>query len=141
MAGLKVQPYLYFGGRCEEALAFYQASVGAQIEMSMRFRESPDEPPPDTVPENWGEKIMHASMRIGNSRIMLSDGCGGERFGGFALSLQVEDEAAAQRLFSALADGGEVTMPLTKTFWSPQFGMLTDRFGVAWMVNVATEGA
>ena len=132
-----IQPYLFFGGRCDEAITFYQTALGAKVEMIMRFKESPEPPPPGMMPPNWGEKVMHASFSIGAARIMASDGCGeANGFSGFSLSLSLPDEAAAQRVFAALAEGGTVGMPLGKTFWSPCFGMVTDRFGVAWMVTV-----
>ena len=137
-----IQPYLFFGGRCEEALEFYQQAIRAEIEMVMRFNESPEPPPPGTVPEGYENKVMHASFRVGESQVMASDGCSEDaRFQGFSLSIAVETEAEANRVFNALADGGEVTMPLAKTFWSPRFGMLTDRFGVQWMINLVAETA
>ena len=135
-----VQPYLFFGGRCEEALAFYRAAVGAEVEMLMRHRESPEAPPPGMLQPGFEEKVMHASFRVGGTTLMASDGCGeGTSFAGFSLSLAVPTEAEADRAFAALAEGGKVQMPMMKTFWSPRFGMLTDRFGVGWMVSVATE--
>jgi PhnB protein len=131
----EVQPYLFFDGRCQEAIEWYQRALGAEIVMLMRFKESPD---PATCPPGSGEKVMHATLRIGGSTLLVSDGrCGGKpSFDGFALSLTVTDEADAQRLFAALSDGGQVQMPLTKTFFSPRFGMVADRFGVSWMVYV-----
>ncbi|TWT75122.1 VOC family protein [Allorhodopirellula solitaria] len=135
-----IEPYLFFGGRCEEALNFYQQAIGAEIEMVMRFCESPEPPPPGTIPEGFENKVMHASLRIGQSRVMASDGCGEVAgFQGFSLSVTVESEAEAEQVFQALADRGEVTMPLAKTFWSPCFGMLTDRFGVSWIVTIVAE--
>jgi PhnB protein len=132
-----VQPYLFFAGNCAEAIAFYQQAIGAEPLMSMRYKESPEAPPPGMVPPNWDEKIMHAAFKVGESTIMASDGCGdGAAFKGFSLSLSLPDEAAARRAFDALAEGGKVEMPLNKTFWSPCFGMLTDRFGMGWMVTV-----
>lgn len=132
-----LQTYLTFGGRCQEAVDFYCAALGAKLEMLMRFKESPERPPPGTMPPDWGEKVMHASLLFGGTRLMASDGCGESKgFGGFSLSLNPPDEAEARWLFAALSEGGQVTMPLGKTFWSPCFGMLTDRFGVGWMVNV-----
>lgn len=120
-----VQPYLFFGGRCQEALEFYQSALGAEIEMLMRFRESPDPVPEGMLAPGFEDKVMHAAFRIGGSTLMASDGCGGQvKIEGVSLSL------------AALAEGGEVTMPLDKTFWSPRFGMVTDRFGVGWMINV-----
>jgi PhnB protein len=136
-----VQPYLMFNGRCEQAVEFYRKAVGAEVEMMMRFKESPEPPPPGTVPAGYENKIMHTSFRIGQTTIMASDGCGEKtKFEGFSLSLSVPSEAEADRAFAALADGGQVRMPLTKTFWSPRFGMLEDRFGVGWMISVAPGG-
>ena len=136
---MQVQPYLFFNGRCEEAVEFYRRALGAEVEMLMRFKDSPDPPPPGMVPPGSENKVMHTCFRIGDTPVMASDGnCSGQPgFQGFSLSISAADVAAAERLFNALADGGQVQMPLTKTFWSPCFGMLTDRFGVAWMVNVA----
>ncbi|MEZ5405882.1 MAG: VOC family protein [Verrucomicrobiia bacterium] len=132
-----IQPYLFFNGHCEEALEFYKNAVGAKVEMLMRFKDSPEPPPPGMVPPSYENKVMHASFRIGESVVMASDGCGeGENFKGFSLSLAVPTEAEAKRVFDALTVGGQVTMPLAKTFWSPCFGMLTDRFGLGWMINV-----
>ena len=140
---MPIVPYLFFNGCCEEAIEFYEKALGAEDLMLMRYKESPEPPPPGMVPAGWDNKIMHTNLRIGNATLMASDGCSeGLNFQGFSLSLTVASETAAQRAFAALADGGEVRMPLTKTFWSPCFGMLADRFGVGWMVSVATdEGA
>lgn len=135
-----VQPYLFFGGRCEEAIEFYRTAVGAKVEMLMRFNENPEPMPPDRLAPGFEKKVMHASFRIGSSVIMASDGCGdGEKFGGFSLSLSLPTEAEAGECFAALAEGGTVTAPLGKTFWSPCFGMVTDRFGMGWMVTVMSE--
>lgn len=132
-----VQPYLFFAGRCEEALQFYRDALGAQVEMLLRFSESPDPPPPGTVPPGFENKVMHCSFRIGQTTLMASDGCDeGTRFDGFSLSISLPDEAVVDRVFNALAEGGKVQMPPEKTFWSPRFGMVTDRFGVGWMVGV-----
>lgn len=133
-----VQPYLFFGGRCEEAIEFYRTAVGAEVVMLTRFKESPEPHQPDGMPECFEEKVMHASFRIGENTLMASDGmCDGKpNFEGFSLSIVVPDEASAERVFAALSDGGLVTMPLDKTFWAPKFGLLTDRFGVTWMVSV-----
>jgi PhnB protein len=132
---MQVQPYLFFDGRCEEALAFYRGALGAEVMMLMRFKDSPD---PGTVPPGAGDKVMHTSFRIGETTMMASDGQCQERssFQGFSLSLTAPDDAEAERLFAALADGGQVQMPLTKTFFSSRFGMVADRFGVSWMVLV-----
>lgn len=135
-----IQPYLMFGGRCEEALEFYRSALGAQVDMLMRFSESPDPTPPGMLPPGFENKVMHASFRIAGNVLMASDGCEvGTQFKGFSLSISVATEAEADRYFAALSDGGQVQMPLTKTFWSPRFGMLTDRFGIAWMINVVGE--
>ena len=132
-----VQPYLFFGGRCDEALEFYQETVGAKVEMLMRFRESPQPVPPGSIPAGFENKVMHSTFHIGASTLMASDGNGADQhFSGFSLSLVLPNEAEAQRVFGALSDGGKVIMPISKTFWSPCFGMLEDRFGLGWMVSV-----
>ncbi len=135
---MNVQPYLFFEGRAEEALAFYTKALGTKIDMVMRNREAPEPPPPGMLPAGSENKVMHASFKVGDTEVMLSDGrCSGKpNFTGFSLSITATDEAAARRMFSALAEDGTVTMPIGKTFWSPCFGMLTDRFGVGWMVTV-----
>jgi PhnB protein len=133
---MQVQSYLFFDGNCEQAIEFYKKALGAQVEMLMRYKEAPQPPPPGMVPPGYENKVMHSSFRIGETTVMASDDCTGHpKFGGFSLSIAVADSAAAERVFNALADGGKVTMPLAKTFWSPRFGMLADRFGVHWMVN------
>ena len=133
-----IEPYLFFEGRCEEAVEFYKKALGAEVLMMMRFKDAPD---PNACAGVPGDKIMHASLRIGGSNVMASDGRCNEpmRFQGFSLSLAVNTEAEANRFFNALTAGGQVIMPLTKTFWSPRFGMVTDKFGVMWMVNVLAE--
>lgn len=133
-----IQPYLFFNGNCAQAVEFYGKALGAEVELTMRFKDSPEPPPPGMMPENWGDKIMHTSFRVGQTTVMASDGCGEEsaKFQGFSLSLAVPTEAEADRYFNALADGGKVNMPLSKTFWSPRFGMLEDKFGIGWMINV-----
>ena len=129
-----VQPYLFFDGRCEEAVEFYRSKLGAEVIMLMRFKDSPEPHPPGS--EN---KVMHASFRIGETTVMASDGrcLGHPDFKGISLSLTVKSEAEAERLFAALGEGGQVQMALAKTFFSPRFGMVADRFGVSWMVVVA----
>ncbi len=136
-----VQPYLFFDGRCDEALEFYRRALGAEVTMLMRYRESPDPVPPDMLPPGAEDKVMHASVRIGETTVMASDGrCQGPpSFQGFSLSVSVADNAEAERVFEALSDGGQVQMPLGKTFFSSKFGMLTDRFGIGWMVIVGAE--
>lgn len=133
-----VQPYLFFNGRCEEAVEFYRQALGAELVMMMRFKDSPVPPQPGMVPPGSENKIMHSSFRIGDSEVMASDGscAGGTNFQGFSLSITVSDAATADKYFAALADGGSVQMPLGPTFWSPRFGMLTDRFGIGWMINM-----
>lgn len=139
---IQIEPYLFFNGRCDEAIQFYQQTLGAEVQMMLRNREAPA--PEGGAPEDCGEmppgmedKVMHATLRIGNTNVMMSDGlCDGKPvFEGFRLSFNVADAAAADRLFNALGAGGSVQMPLAKTFWSPCFGMLTDRFGVGWMIS------
>ncbi len=132
---MQIEAYLCFEGRCEEALEFYRTALGAEVAMLQRFKDSPD---PDMCGPAAEEKVMHASLRIGETTVMASDGrCSGRQdFQGFALSISLPDEVEAERLFSALSDGGQVQMPLAKTFWSRRFGMVADRFGVPWMINV-----
>jgi PhnB protein len=134
---MKIQPYLFFNGCCEEALDFYRLALGAEQIMLMHYRDSP-EPPPMPLPTGWENKVMHASLKIGETMLMASDGCGPEAsaFQGFSLSLDMPDAATARRAFNALAEGGTVQMPLDKTFFATCFGMLTDRFGVGWMLIV-----
>jgi len=136
-----VQPYLFFEGRCEEALAFYARAAGAKVEAVIRYKDNPDPPPPDKIPPGSADKVMHSNLRIGDTQIMASDGnCSGKpNFNGFRLSLTVKDATAAERLFKGLGEGGRVDVPLAKTFFSPSFGMLTDRFGVGWMVMVMAD--
>jgi len=134
-----VQAYLFFNGNCEEALEFYRTALGAEVEFKMRYKESPEPPPPGMVPPGFENKIMHCSFRIGETILMASDGCSAEKAGfeGFSLSLTVPNQAEADRAFAALAEGGQIRMPLAKTFWSPRFGMVADRFGLGWMISVA----
>ena len=134
-----VQSYLFFNGQCEEAIEFYRKALGAEVDFTMRFKESPEPHPPGMVPPGFENKIMHCSFRIGETTLMASDGCSADRakFEGFSLSLTVSDKAEADRAFAALSEGGQVRMPLTKTFWSPCFGMVADRFGIGWMISVA----
>jgi PhnB protein len=136
---MKVEAYLFFDGRCDEAVEFYKKALGAEVTMLMRFKDSPEPHQPGMLAPGSENKVMHASLRIGETTIMASDGrcLGAPNFQGFCLSLDAPDAAAADRLFAALADGGQVQMPLAKTFWSPRFGMVADRFGVSWMVSVA----
>jgi len=132
---MRVEPYLFFDDRCEEALEFYRKALGAEVTVLMRFKDSPE---PEMCRPGAEDKVMHANMRIGDTMIMASDGCGEGHpgFKGFSLSISLTDETEAERLFAALSDGGQVDMPLSKTFWSPRFGMVTDRFGVSWIIIV-----
>lgn len=142
MSNPTIEPYLTFSGRCEEALEFYKQALGANVVMVMRFDESPDPVPEGMLATGFEKKIMHAAFRVGNSMIMASDGCNdSEKFGGFSLSISLADEDAARKYFAALSEGGKVNMPLGKTFWSPLFGMVEDRFGVNWMINVCDPNA
>jgi len=132
---MPIQPYLTFNGRCEEAIDFYRKALGAEVQMMLRFKEAPDQ---SMMPPGNDEKIMHSALKIGDGVVLASDGmCGGVHdFQNFALSFTVKDEADAARRFNALADGGQVRMPLGKTFFSPSFGMVQDKFGVGWMIYV-----
>lgn len=135
-----VQPYLFFGGQCEEALKFYEQAVGSTVVMKMRFNECPEPLPEGTIQPGFEDKIMHSSFTVGKMTLMASDGCGdATNHEGFRLALCVPTEADCDRVFNALADGGNVDMPLEKTFWSPRYGMVTDKFGVGWMVMVPSE--
>jgi PhnB protein len=133
---MKVQPYLFFDGRCEEAIEFYKKVLGAEVLMLMRFNESPDPPPPGMIPPGSENKILHSCLRIGEAEVMASDGrcMGNPAFQGVSLSLDVASEAETDRLFNALGEDGQVQMPIGKTFFSPRFGMVVDRFGVSWMI-------
>ena len=137
---MQVQPYLFFDGRCEEALDFYKKPLGAKVEMMMRFKENPDKDKnPNCMPAD-DNKIMHAAFKVGDTMVMGSDGmaAGGKpEFKGFSLTVSAKDDAEAEKTFAALSDGGKVEMPLTKTFFSSKFGMLNDKFGIGWMVIVA----
>jgi PhnB protein len=132
---MKVQPYLNFDGRCDEALDFYRGALGAEVMSLVRFKQCPE---PGMVSPGSADKVMHASFRVGETIILASDGrCQGQMsFQGVSLSLTVADDSEAERRFAALADGGQVRMPLAKTFFSSRFGMVADRFGVLWMVIV-----
>ena len=135
---MKVEPYLFFEGRCDEALEFYRKALGAEVTALYRYKDSPEPPEPGKCPPGSGDKVMHANVRIGETTLMASDGrCQGRPdFQGFSLSLAVADDVEAERKFAALADGGQVQMPLAQTFFSSRFGMVTDRFGVLWMIIV-----
>lgn len=133
-------PYLFFSGRCEAAIEFYQSALGAELGMLMRFSDSPDPPPPGTLQPGFEDKVMHACIMIGEVPLMMSDGCDDQAaFTGFSLSLAFPNAELAHKAFDALAVEGTVTMPLGQTFWSSCFGMLTDRFGVSWMISVSED--
>ncbi|MEP6825224.1 MAG: VOC family protein [Ramlibacter sp.] len=136
---MAIQPYLFFNGHCEEAFEFYKKALDAQVTMLMRFRENPDPPPPGQLPPGLDDKVMHASLRIGDAELMASDGMGtGETsFSGFSISVTARDEAEVDRFFNALSEGGKVEMPVGKTFWAQRFGMVRDKFGLGWMVSTA----
>ncbi len=137
--GSFTQPYLFFGGRCEEAMELYGKVLGAQVLMKMRFNESPQPPPPGFLEDGFETKIMHSSIKIGDTTIMASDGCDSRSsFEGFRLAYQTKTTEQAEKAFAGLSEGGKVDMPLTKTFWSPLYGQVTDKFGLGWMVMVAT---
>jgi len=138
-----LQPYLFFEGRCEEALEFYRRALGAEICFVMRYKDSPEPPQPGLCPPGSDNKLMHATFRVGGTTVMASDGrCAGKpAFEGFSLSLTVPTEAQAGQLFAALAEGRQVQMPLARTFYSPCFGMVADRFGVSWMIHVSQAEA
>jgi PhnB protein len=130
---MQIQPYLFFEGKTEEALEFYKSKLGAQVEFMMRYKDNPD---PKYNPPNSGEKVMHSCFRVGDTQVMASDGnCTGKpSFQGFSLTFNAADEADAKRRFSALAEGGQVNLPLSETFFAKSFGMVADRFGLNWMV-------
>jgi len=133
---MQVQPYLFFDGRCEEALEFYRNALGAEVTMLMRFKDCPEPDAAGMIPAGAENKVMHSSFRIGETTVMASDGrCQGQpNFQGISLSLSAPNAPEAEKLFDALKEGGQVQMPLSKTFYSPSFGMVADRFGVSWMI-------
>ena len=135
---MQIEPYLMFNGRCEEAIEFYSKALGGEVLFKMKYNESPEPCPEGSIPANWDDKVMHCSMRVGDTMLMMSDGDSSEppRFNGVSLTVSVKDEAEADRVFHALEEGGSVTMPLGRTFFSPRFGMVNDKFGVSWMVIV-----
>ena len=130
---MQIQPYLFFNGRCDEALEFYKSRLGAKVDMLMRFKENPE---PAANPPGSADKVMHCAFRVGDTQVLASDGnCAGKAsFQGVSLALSVRDAPEAKRLFAALGEGGQVQMPFAQTFFSPGFGIVADRFGVSWMV-------
>jgi PhnB protein len=135
---MPIQPYLFFNGKCDEAIEFYRQALGAEVTMLMRYQDAPEPPPPGMLPPGSENKVMHANIKIGDATILASDGhcTGATKFEGFSLTIVLSDQADAKRKFEALSASGKVQMPLTKTFYSPCFGMLTDKFGVGWMIYV-----
>lgn len=145
---MRIEPYVFFDGRCDEAIAFYRDALGAETLMLLRYSDAPTDggPPPEGCtppPPGSADKVMHAAVRIGETTLMLSDGmCGGSpRFEGMSLSLTAADDAEAARIFAALADGGQVMVPLAPSFFASSFGMLADRFGVNWMVVAGADAS
>ncbi|CAD5107849.1 VOC family protein [Zestomonas carbonaria] len=133
---MQVQPYLFFNGRAEEALAFYAKAIGAETTFLMRFKDAPEQPPSEECGNYSPEHIMHANMQVGPTQVMVSDGAEpNSAFNGFSLAVAVDSPEEAARVYAALAEGGQATMPVQETFWARAFGMLTDKFGVSWMVN------
>ncbi len=130
---MQVQPYLSFEGRCDEAIEFYKKAIGAKVDMLMRFKEAPDQ---SMVSSGNADKVMHAALRAGDTQLLMSDGrcTGSSNFSGISLALSAGSDADAERVFNALAEGGKMNMPMTKTFFASQFGMCSDKFGVGWMV-------
>lgn len=140
MSDTTISPYLFFSGRCEEALEFYRNAIGAEVGMVMRFNQSPAPPPPGSLQPGFENKVMHAEFRVSGVRILASDSCDDKAtFDGFRLAISVPNEGEAHRLFRGLANGGTIEMPLGKTFFSPCYGMVTDKFGLGWMVMVPGE--
>ena len=135
-----VNPYLMFNGNCAEALKFYEKALGAKIEFSMPFEGSPAA---DTVPPDWANKILHATILVGDTKVMASDAPPGHYHQpqGISVSLSLDDPAKGEEIFNALAENGQVQMPYQPTFWAAGFGMCTDRFGIPWMVNAEQAGA
>ncbi len=133
---MQLQPYLFFGGKCEEAIEFYKRALGAKVETVMHYKEAPEPTPPGMIAPGWEDKVMHSEFRIGEAVVMGSDGMGpaDTKVQGVSLALSVADVEEADKTFAALAEGGEVQMPIGKTFFSPRFGVVADRFGVSWMV-------
>ena len=140
---MRVQPYLFFDGRCEEALEFYRKTLGAEVTALMRFKENPepDSGAPGMDMQALAEKVMHGSFRLGDTEVLVSDGCAENKmtFQGFSLTISVPEIERAERLFAALGEGGQVQMPMTQTFFAKRFGMVADKFGVSWMILAADE--
>ncbi|MFI5093961.1 MAG: VOC family protein [Candidatus Acidiferrales bacterium] len=132
---MQLNPYLLFNGQCEEAFKFYEKCLGGKIEMLSTFGDSPMA---KQVPPEWYGKVMHASLKLGDGMILMGSDPPPDNYQvpqGFSVSLSVKDPAETERIFNELAQDGKVTMPIQKTFWSPRFGMLVDRFGIPWILN------
>ena len=132
---MQVQPYLFFDGRCDEALEFYKTALGAKVDMLMRFKEAPDQ---SMITPESKDKVMHAAVHIGDTQVLMSDGrCQSKpMFQGFSLCISSPDTAEGEQRFKALSEGGQVQMPLAETFFAARFGMVADKFGVGWMIIV-----
>ena len=133
---MQVQPYLFFDGRCDEALEFYKKAIDAKVDMLMRYKDAPDQ---SMISPGSKDKVMHAQFEVGDTKVLASDGrnTGKPKFDGFALAISANSEADADKMFAALVEGGQVVLAMHKTFFSPRFGMLADQFGVRWMILVA----
>ncbi len=140
---MKVQPYLFFDGHCDEALAFYGKALGAEVTVLMRYKDSPEPAAPGMLPPGFENKVMHANFSIGETQLMASDGrsSGQPRFEGVSLTITAADVAEGERVFAALAEGGKVQMPMAPSFFAKRFGMVADRFGVSWMVIAGATAA
>src|ERR1700680_2780258 len=132
---MQIQTYLFFDGRCDDALEFYNKAIDAKVEMLMRYKDAPDQ---SMISPGSHDKVMHAAVRVGDTQVLMSDGhCQGKPvFQGFSLTITAPDNAEGERRFGALAEGGQVQMPLAETFFASRFGMLADKFGVGWMILV-----
>ena len=140
MASTHIEPYLFFNGHCEEALAFYGTTLGAEVTFMMRYSDNPEATQPGMLASGFEDKIMHATFTIAGNTLMASDNCDeNTSFSGFKLSLSLPTQAETERAFNLLAEGGSIEMPLAKTFWSPSFGMLRDRFGLGWMISIEDQ--
>jgi PhnB protein len=131
-----VQPYVFFDGKCDEAIAFYSSAIGAKTQMLMRYKDCPDPQGKAACKPGTEDKVMHANVKIRDTEVLMADGhCGGNpKFEGFGLALQAKDNQDAEKLFAALSEGGNVMMPMSETFFAHRFGMVADKFGVMWMV-------
>ncbi len=136
---MQLVPHLNFSGQCEEAFKFYEGSLGGKIQFMMTYADSPMA---ERMPPEWRKKIIHATIRIGDALVMGADAPPDhfQKPQGFSMSLEIKEPTDAERLFQALAEGGQVTMPIQKTFWAQRFGMLVDRFGIPWMINCGEAG-